>query len=256
MHTSRLLQSSDFRYWRRKQETLVQVDFDACFPDHHSVDRIGVVSPYLEDGARHAAYALLAATTIFYDGLRARGGEFFDYPYHFAFCDVTAEGVATQLGRFQLDDNHDVLGGPWAGLDVWPKSQWVPTSGRVEDMLQGVFDRQINCLFWPESLRPAAGIEPFPAYVRRLLKARLKTVYYYHTTRPNVEIHVNQTVEDVVREKSFSRLPESVRDVVSAERDHALASPMAPGFSYAERYRRVSVDAFLADMAPCFKSVA
>ncbi len=256
MHTSHLLQSGDFQYWHREQDALAQVDFDACFPDYHSMDRIGVVSPYLEDGARHVAYALLAATTRFYDGLRARGGEFFDYPHHFAFCDVTAEDVATQHGRLRIDQDKDEWGGPWSGLDVWPKSQWIPASGRVESMLQGVFDRQINCLFWPEHSMPATGIEPFPVYVKPLLEARLKTVYYYHAAHPDVEIHVTQTVEDLVREKSFSRLPESVRDAVLAQRDGALASFAESRFPYVERYRRVSVDAFLADMSPCFKNAA
>ena len=43
MHTSHILQSSDFQYWRQDQDGLRQVDFDACFPDYQGVDRIGVV---------------------------------------------------------------------------------------------------------------------------------------------------------------------------------------------------------------------
>lgn len=256
MHTSHLLQSGDFQYWQREQDSLVQADFEACFPDYQSMDRIGVVSPHLEDGVSHVPYALLAATTKFYDGLRARGGDFFDYPHHFAFCDVSVEGVATQHGRFRLDNGNAVLGGPWAGLDVWPESQWIPASGSVEGMLQVVFDRQINCLFWPESLMPNTAIEPFPVYVKPLLEARLKTVYYYNAAHPDVEIHVNQTVENLVRDKSFTRLPDTVRDAVLAQRDAVAVSSTESRFPYIERYRRVSVDAFLADMAPCFNRAA
>ncbi len=256
MHTSHLLKSVDFQYWQKEQAALVQADFDGCFPDYHRMDRIGVVSPHLEDGVFHVPYALLALTTKFYDGLRARGGAFFDYPHHFAFCDVTAEGVATQHGRFRLDNDKEAWGGPWSGLDVWPKSQWIPASNTVEGMLQGVFDRQITYLFWPERLMPSAGIEPFPVYVKPLLEARLKAVYYYHASDPDVEIHVNQTVEGLVREKSFTRLPESVRDAVLAQRNDALTASTASPYPYVERYRRVSVDVFLADMAPCFTSAA
>ncbi len=252
MHTSRIIQSGDFQYWHRERDALVQADFNTCFPDYHSADRIGVVSPHLEDGACHTRYALLAATTTFYDGLRARGGEFFDYPHHFAFCDVNAEGAATQHGRVALEPTtFDV----WSGLDVWPESQWIRTSGSVEGMLQHVFAWQINCLFWPESFMPTAGSEPLPVYVQRLLAARLKTVYYYDSAHPDVEIRANATVEDLVREKSFSRLPEPLRQTVLSQ-STTTVSPADSPFSYVERYRRVTVDAFLADMAPCFQNAA
>lgn len=252
MHTSRIIQSDDFRYWHQDQETLVQGDFDACFPGYDRTDRIGVVSPHLEDGAFHAKYALLAAATTFYDGLRARGGEFFDYPHHFVFCDVNEEGVATRRGRLSLEPTtFDV----WSGLDVWPESQWIHTAGRVESMLQHVFAWQINCLFWPESLMPTTGAETLPVYAKRLLAARLKTVYYYDSAQPDVEIHVNETVASLIREKSFPRLPEPLRDTALAQLPRA-ASPTESSFPYVERYRRVSVDAFLEDMAPCFPIAA
>ncbi len=252
MHTSHILQSGDFQYWHRQQDALLRTDFETCFPDYQRVDRIGVVSPHLEDGALHTSYALLAATTTFYDGLRARGGEFFDYPHHFAFCDVTAEGVATQGGRLVLDQT---TFGVWSGLDVWPESQWIHASGRVESMLQHVFAWQINCLFWPESFMPAAGAEPLPVYVQPLLAARLKTVYYYDAAHPDIEIRVNATVEELVREKSRSRLPEPIRDAACAQ-PTTTASPAESLFPYVERYRRVPVDTFLADMTPCFQSAA
>lgn len=251
MHTSHLLQSDDFQYWHLEPEALLQVDFDRCFPAYHRADRIGVVSPHLEDGPLHTSYALLAATTTFYDGLRARGGEFYDYPHHFAFCDVTAEGIATQGGRVWLDQT---TFGAWSGLDVWPESQWIRASGSVESMLHHVFAWQINCLFWPEPFMPAIGVEPLPVYVRPLLAARLKTVYYYDAAHPDVEIRVNATVEELVREKSLARLPEPVRDAVLAPPAATMMTPAEPHFPYVERYRRVPVDRFLADMAPCFQS--
>jgi hypothetical protein len=248
MHTSHILTSGDFQYWRKEQGALVPTDFDACFPDYQRADRIGVVSPRLEDGVLHTRYALLAATTTFYDGLRARGGEFFDYPYHFAFCDMTAESVATRCGRQLLDAT---TFGAWSGLDVWPESQWIRASGRVEGMLRQVFAWQINCLFWPEHFMPAAHVEPLPAYTQSLLAARLKTVYYYDAAHPDVEIHVNETVEDLVREKSLCRLPERVREAVSTQLATPVASSRESRFPFVERHRRVSVDDFLSDMAPC-----
>jgi hypothetical protein len=88
------------------------------------------------------------------------------------------------------------------------------------------------------------------------LAARLKTVYYYDAARPDVEIHVSATVEDLVREKSLVRLPERVRDTLLAQPADPLPSVSEPHFPFVERYRRVSVGAFLADMAPCFQSAA
>lgn len=251
MHTSHILQSSDFQYWHKERDALVQVDFHTCFPDYLCSDRFGVVSPHLEDGALHTRNALLAATTTFYDHLRARGGEFFDYPHHFAFCDVTAEGIAIHGGRQALDQT---TFNAWSALDVWPESQWIHASSSVEGMLHYVFAWQINCLFWPESFMPTVSAKPLPPYVQPLLAARLKTVYYYDAIHPDVEIHVNANVEDLVREKSLSRLPEGVRDAALSSSLAASASESL--FPYVERYRRVSVDAFLADMAPCFQNAA
>jgi hypothetical protein len=142
--------------------------------------------------------------------------------------------------------------GAWSGLDVWPESQWIRASGSVASMLHHVFAWQINCLFWPEAFMPATGAEPLPAYVQPLLAARLKTVYYYDAAHSNVEIHVNETVDGLVREKSFSRLPEGVREAILAPLAASAVPPSESRFPFVERYRRVSVDAFLTDMAPCF----
>ena len=253
MHTSHILTSEDFQYWRQECGALRQVDFNACFPAYHSADRIGVVSPHLEDGVLHTSYALLAATTTFYDGLRASGGEFFDYPHHFAFCDVTPAGVATQCGRAPLDQ---APFGAWSGLDVWPDSQWIHTSGSVESMLRHVFERQISRLFWPESFMPSAASERLPAYVRPLLAARLKTVYYYDAADPDVEIRVNATVANLVREKSLDRLPEPVRHAAMASLTGAATSSANRDFVYVERYRCAPVEAFLEAMAPCWPHAA
>ena len=50
MHTSKLLKSSDFQYWRLTQEERINVDFEGFCPDYHELDRVGVISPCLEDG--------------------------------------------------------------------------------------------------------------------------------------------------------------------------------------------------------------
>ena len=78
MHTSQALRSSHFEYQR--PESGNRVAFSAFCADYHAQDRVGVVSPQLEDGILHTAYALLALTTAFYDVQRASGSDFFIYP--------------------------------------------------------------------------------------------------------------------------------------------------------------------------------
>jgi hypothetical protein len=92
MHTSKVLCSRDFRYSPVPAQAGIWADFSTFCPHYHPLDRIGVVSPYLEEGVRQTGYALLALTTAFYDMLRARSADFYDYPHHFAFLDASAQG--------------------------------------------------------------------------------------------------------------------------------------------------------------------
>lgn len=246
MHTTKVLRSVDFHYWQVEQDGLVQVDFDTFCPHYHAQDRIGVVSPSLEAGVLHTGYALLALTTTFYDGLRARSTDFFDYPQHFAFLDVTEEGVYTQGRRLQLD--LETLGGPWGALDVWPDSNWILASGSVGGMLKKVFDWQINRLFWPEDFMPSAHSASLPSYVRAILSARLKTVYYYNTRRPNLEIHVAPPVADMVQ-RGIARLPHVPGASMASLPLHHAALSTDGDLPYIECYRQVNVQDFLTVMA-------
>ena len=137
MHTSQALRSSHFEYQR--PESGKRVAFSAFCADYHDQDRVGVVSPQLEDGILHTAYALLALTTAFYDVQRASGSDFFIYPQHFAVIgqdpsepsptrDQTDRadriGIASCAGRLDLTLDEAGIGGAWAWLDVWPASNW------------------------------------------------------------------------------------------------------------------------------------
>ena len=131
MHTSTVLGSGDFQYWQiasNAQKTLDE--FTACWPHYHHQDRIGVVAPCLATGICYTGYALLALTTAFYDVLRQRHTPFYDYPQHFAFLDVNDDGVYTAGRRVRLD--LAALGSPWGALDVWPESNWIFASGKVD----------------------------------------------------------------------------------------------------------------------------
>lgn len=241
MHTSSRLTAQDFQHWKSSEQGRVKADFSDFCPDYHELDRLAVVCPRIEDGVLHTGYALLSTTTAFYDVLRGRGGEFFNYPSHFAFIAAGAEGVCTRGGQQPMEAN--AMGAPWSNLDVWPDTQWITVPGTASAMLEKVFSFHINRLFWPEGFGPEAGEIKLSKNARRLLEARLKTVYYYSPASPNVEIHAAQCVEDLVL-GSISQLPDPAR----LER----VPPAGDELPYVEKHRRVGVDKFLEFMDSSF----
>ena len=265
MHTSQQLRSSHFEY--RRPDAGGPVAFSAFCAEYHDQDRIGVVSPRLEDGILHTSYALLALTTAFYDVQRAGGTDFFIYPQHLAIIGqdssdasgIHAEtgrtdqpGIATGAGSLDLSLDEAGIGGAWAWLDVWPASNWHTAPAAPTAMLKKVFDLHVNRLFWPQDFLPQRRQErdtenedhPLPDYARRIFKTRLKSVYYYNTSAPTVEISAAQPAMDIVQ-FSIERLPEAVRQTLEKE-----ARPAHPtGY---ESYRQVSVDDFIEDMEACF----
>ncbi|MDE3001402.1 MAG: hypothetical protein OXU79_20180 [Gemmatimonadota bacterium] len=251
MHTSQVLSAGDFEYWQRGGNGFGRVPFESFCPDYHESDRTGVVSPFLEDGILHASHAILALTTAFYDAWRARTDDFFIYPQHFAILDISAGGVNSGSGRLRLD--RDRLGWPWGNLDVWPDSQWISSDGSVYGALKNAFDLHINRLFWPESFVPGDGEDRLPEYALKIMRTRLKAVFYYRTDEPNIEIRSNSNVKKVA-DQSVWRL--SQLEGLSAENlpmtDDEAASET--GHSSVERYRKVEPDQFLDDVGVCFES--
>jgi hypothetical protein len=252
MHTTTVMRAVDFQYWHvdaHGQRT--QGDFASFCPQYHIQDRIGVVVPRLDTAVYQTGYALLACTTAFYEVLRQRTAAFFDYPHHFAFCDVNEDGVATHGQRLQL--SLEALGSPWGALDVWPESNWIVASGSASGMLKKVFDWQINRLFWPEAFLPSPGEAAFPDYVRKIFSARLKTIYYYNTAHPTLEIHVTPPVEAMLQ-RSLSRLPEVPEGRTAMAADTMpVQDTTVPSVRH---YRQVPVQAFLTAMQPCFADTA
>ncbi len=248
MHTSQNLCAEDFQYRLHQADEARVVDFDTLCPQYHMQDRVAVVSPHLEDGLLATSGALLALTTAFYDVLRAQTQEFFDYPQHFALVGGNAHGVRTQQGHQRL--THDDLGLPWRHLDVWPDSQWRQAPETVCGMLHTVCNLQINRLFWPETFRPQPSDQGLPWYAKRLLQARLKSVYYYHATLPNVTIHAAQNVAEIVQE-SRGRL-ETLTGVPMTPASGARSDD--PRYPYVESMRLADTREFLQTMAPCFEA--
>jgi len=222
----------------------------SLYPDYQTSDRVGVVSPYVEDGLLNAGYALLALTTTFYDRLRSSTADFFDYPQHFAILGATADGILSYGRPVPADEM--ALEATWGNLDVWPDSQWLFAPVTATAMIKKVFDFQINRLFWPQNLVPQPGEGRLPGYLRTMLGMRLKSVCYYDTVDPDLEIQVTQPVEDMVR-ASLARLPGSDESSTAEMAQRQVARVSENGSLYRECYRRVSVQEFLACLDTCFE---
>jgi hypothetical protein len=215
MHTSTRMGVTDFQFWQQGPTGAQPTDFATFCPDYHELDRVGVVSPTLEAGVYQTSYALLALTTAFYDRLRTRGDDFFDYPQHFAFVGAAGTDICTSNGLLAPDTSN--LWHAWSWLDLWPDNKWVTAPATATALLQRVFDYQINRLFWPRSLTPGANEATLPPHVWKMLRTRLKAVYYYGDVEPTeteppdeqIEIRVSPAVDAVVQE-SLALLPEGV----------------------------------------------
>ena len=251
MHTSSVISATDFQYWQCGANGPARVPFAAFCPDYDASDRTGFVSPCLEDGILHASHAILALTTAFYDAWRDRADDFFIYPQHFAVLDISSEGVNSGSGRLRLD--RDRLGWPWGNLDVWPDSQWVSSDGRVSGALKEAFDLHINRLFWPESFVPGACENRLPEYAFKIMRTRLKEVFYYRSEAPNIEIRASSNANEVAAQ-SVWRL--SQLEGLSA--DHLQIAveeeESGTGHCFVERYRRVDPVQFLEAMGACFEN--
>lgn len=238
MHTSTRLAAADFQYWRRTREGFTQCSFADFCPNYHELDRVGVVSPCLEDGALFVGRTLLALTTALYDSHRARCADFFDYPQHFAFVSAIGEGVQTHARG--IAPNAAETWAAWSWLDVWPDNKWITAPSTATDLLQRVFDFQINRLFWPRGLIPAPGEQGLPAYAYQILRTHLKSVYQYTTATPaqeesaTIEVRASPAANELWQE-SIARLP----------------SPPSPSaISAVERFQPINIDNFLNAMKP------
>ncbi|MXZ75992.1 MAG: hypothetical protein F4207_05460 [Gemmatimonadetes bacterium] len=242
MHTSERITQADFVY-RRRQDTKAEVlSFTEAYPDYHPQDRVGLVSPRLEDGVFGLAGAVLGLATGFYDCLRSQGGEFFNYPQHHVFIGGREGRVHTRNGDRDLSIPE--LGSAWGWLDVWPETNWHICPATPAGMIEAAFRLQVNRLFWPVSFMPGTVDEPLSHYAYRLLRGRLKSVWYYNCEDGNLEVRASGSAADVIRE-SLERLPggcaESNNEMDKASRPWTV-----------NRFRSVEPEAFLEDMSVCF----
>lgn len=244
MHTSNRLCQDDFNYQSAGPTGTEKKYFVDLFPDYHPQDRIGIISPYLEDGILNIPGILLGLTTAFYDYLRTGSNDFFNYPQHFAFIGGQNQEVNTGLGPMFLEK--DQIGAAWGWLDVWPETNWIIHPAKSKGMLDQLYRYQINRVFWPATLKPETVQSKLPPLVNRFLRNRLKSVWYYNTDEVNVEVILSETASHIVQE-SIDRLPQSLlhEKTGSYRKQPALVK---------NQFQVITPDDFLDAMCPCFNS--
>ncbi|MFZ1753543.1 MAG: hypothetical protein WBO46_08685 [Caldilineaceae bacterium] len=183
-------------------------------------------------------------TTAFYDCQRARSSDFFDYPQHFAFVGTAygnAGEVDVQTAPRLRAPNMPATWDAWGWLDVWPGNKWITAPPTATGLLQRVFDFQINRLFWPQELLPAAGEPALPAYAYQMLRTRLKSVYFYTTATFDqahgsvIEVHTTSVANELWQE-SIGKLPGTDQN----------PQPLPQ----TDRLQRVDIDDFLNTLNP------
>ena len=238
MHTSTVLQSTDFEYSVSRSGQMVGATFEEFCPDYSELDRTAVIAPVVEDGLLSTATALLAQTTAFYDIQRSKSDDFFIYPQHFAILNFGDEGLGARSGRLDVDFTNAEP--PWGNLDVWPSCKLIPVDDGVLPHLKAVFDHQMNRLYWPQAFFPrSAPANPLPEYTRRMLASSLKSVYLYGSDTVNVEVRASDAGEEIV-EGSGIRLEKLTKGDV--ERPSLAVN----------RFQRLAVESFLARVSMCF----
>ncbi len=242
LHTSDRITQSDFVYRRKRGTQSDVLSFSDAYPDYHTQDRVGLVSPRLEDGVFGLAAAVLGLATGFYDCLRSKESVFFDYPLHHVFIGGQGARVRTRNGDMNLSIGE--MGSAWGWLDVWPETNWHLCPATPEGMLEAVFRHQVNRVFWPASFLPGTVEKPLSSYAYKLLSGRLKSVWYYDSKDGNLEVRASGSAAEVIRE-SLERLPRG-----GAERYHEVDTTSRPWIE--NRFKSVDPQAFLEDMSVCF----
>lgn len=247
MHSSKVLKREHFRFFHEEGGQAASIPFEAMFSDYHCQDRVAVVCPTLEDGVTAAPAALLALTTGFYDAMRARGRDFFDYPQHFCIlaggdCGICTRGRTTPLSPASY-------GAPWSTLDVWPETMWKIAKPDALSMMKAVFSLQVDRLFWPAHLAAPAPIaegDRLPRYVHDILATRLKQVWSYGGDIATHRLEVRAPATELI-EQSQAALRRVLGDSAAAR---------ASTGEYVERLQRLSVDQFLGGHEQLFASAA
>lgn len=145
MHTLDELEAADFRYVSDGRS----VGKDEVMPSISIADRLGVVMGNGTEGLGAGTF-VLASVIDFYDTLRERKADFFEYPDFYTFQ------ATTEPADYRM-------------FDIYPDHKNVVTDADAEAILRAVNDRAIDHLLVPESSRDRGRDPPERRATHRVL---------------------------------------------------------------------------------------
>lgn len=152
MHTLDELDAGDFRYVADGRE----VRREAVIPSISLTDRVGVVMGHGAEGIGAGTF-ILASVIDFYDTLRERTADFFEYPDFYTF-QATPDPADYRM------------------FDIYPDHKNVTTDADAESILRAVNDRAIDVLLVPDRPPSPPAIEDV---TRRSAERRIDACFLY-----------------------------------------------------------------------------
>ncbi len=217
MHSSDVLRGETFQI----ESAGRSVPHSEFFADFTATRRLGVVAPRRIDGAG-AMGMVIAGVTAFYDGYRARGGDFFTYPDFYAF--VPNDKPAPSYGMF----------------DIWPDHKVVQAGPDPLDTLWAIADRAINILLIPDGeAKDNVYDDMAPSAALRYID----TCYAYSFDGPvrDADVTIRFPTDPMLR--WVTMMFDSVADEGDMAADKAAwLERNAHGSHLTQSYRRIDVD--------------
>ena len=152
MHTSEELAAPDFEY----RSDGKPVPRGEVMPTITPEDRVGIVMGTGAEGIG-AGNFVLSCVTVFYDRLRARKGDFFEYPNYYTF-QATSNPADYRM------------------LDIYPDHKNVAIEPDAERLVRALNDRAISILLVPGNTARSTDIEDI---TRRSAERRIDHCFEY-----------------------------------------------------------------------------
>ncbi len=174
MHSPHYLANSDFT----AHTGAGAVPGEALFTDWSEHARVVVVAPDPAGDLQAVAGPVLLWTYRFYERLRARVPDYFDYPSHYVMG-----GTPGAEPRWLGPSESAPWSGGWCRIDIWPSIRHGVAEPEPASMLAAVMAVQPSHLLWPAHWpwprNVEIGIGPGDRVARGLLRARLEGVFVY-----------------------------------------------------------------------------
>ena len=197
MHLNELASLRDFKLIKNKNIKENILEF--C-PKFTNKDKIGVVSPNVEEGIFDAGYATLALVLGFYKKEKTQSERDCHYPPYYCFIEEQKSCTFTKVGSTGLTLSHSC--GPWQFFDFWPQSKCQKILPKPNNVFELIKNKKITLLFC-HKFYLLNKIKNYPIKKKLLItnilkETPLKTIHIYGKNAGNIQIMVNKKIEKLI----------------------------------------------------------